>query len=203
LHASAAVNASAITKRFAARWKPRRDLRHRLACYKSKGQLTGASKIARDITERKRFEETQALLLREMHHRVKNLFAVASSIVALSAPEAATPAALAQIVQHRLLALARAHELTLTNPASVALAGTRPAGLHSLTKRILLPFQVRKEGWSASPPRGLILRPAPARSLELPCSCTNWQSTPPNMVRYRYQQAVSQSGAGKRASGSS
>ena len=111
-----------------------------------KGQLTGASKIARDITERKRFEETQALLLREMHHRVKNLFAVASSIVALSAPEAATPAALAQIVQHRLLALARAHELTLTNPGSVALAGTRPGGLHSLTRESFYPFRSERRG---------------------------------------------------------
>ena len=35
------------------------------------GKIIGASKIARDITERKRAEEQQRLLLREMDHRVE------------------------------------------------------------------------------------------------------------------------------------
>ena len=39
-----------------------------------KGEVVGASKIARDITESKRAQEQQELLLREMDHRVKNLF---------------------------------------------------------------------------------------------------------------------------------
>ena len=42
------------------------------------GKIVGASKIARDITERRRAEQQQRLLVREMDHRVKNLFAVAS-----------------------------------------------------------------------------------------------------------------------------
>lgn len=42
----------------------------------SHGKIVGASKIARDITERKRFEERQKLLLGEMKHRVNNLEAV-------------------------------------------------------------------------------------------------------------------------------
>ncbi len=109
-----------------------------------KGQVIGASKIARDITERKRLEERQTLLLREMSHRIRNLFTVASSLVALSTPEASTPEALAQIVQERLSALARAHELTLTNPTGVALPGTRPTTLHALTKTILSPFMYQK-----------------------------------------------------------
>ena len=36
-----------------------------------KGEVVGASKIARDITELKRARERQALLLREMDHRVR------------------------------------------------------------------------------------------------------------------------------------
>jgi PAS domain S-box-containing protein len=36
------------------------------------GEIVGASKIARDITERRRAEQQQRLLLREMDHRVKN-----------------------------------------------------------------------------------------------------------------------------------
>ena len=40
------------------------------------GVTRGASKIVRDNTDRKRAEERQNLLLREMNHRIKNLFAV-------------------------------------------------------------------------------------------------------------------------------
>jgi hypothetical protein len=36
------------------------------------GKTIGASKIARDISDRKRAAQNQDLLLREMHHRVKN-----------------------------------------------------------------------------------------------------------------------------------
>ena len=52
------------------------------------GQIVGASKVARDITERRQAQEQQQLLVREMDHRVKNLFTVASSVVALSARSA-------------------------------------------------------------------------------------------------------------------
>jgi len=37
------------------------------------GRIIGASKIARDITKGKQAQETQALLLGEMRHRVNNL----------------------------------------------------------------------------------------------------------------------------------
>ena len=47
------------------------------------GVIVGASKIGRDISDLKRSQERQALLLREMNHRVKNLFAVANGVVAL------------------------------------------------------------------------------------------------------------------------
>ena len=42
----------------------------------SDGRIVGASKIARDISELKRTRDRQHLLLREMSHRVKNLFAL-------------------------------------------------------------------------------------------------------------------------------
>ena len=38
------------------------------------GLIVGAAKIARDITERRQAEEQKNLLIREMDHRVKNLF---------------------------------------------------------------------------------------------------------------------------------
>ena len=39
------------------------------------GRIVGASKIARDITERKRAQEQQRLLVKEMKHRIKNSLA--------------------------------------------------------------------------------------------------------------------------------
>jgi PAS domain S-box-containing protein len=106
----------------------------------SKGQVIGASKIARDITERKRAEERQNLLLREMSHRIKNLFTIAGNLIALSARTAPTPDALAQSVQERLAALGRAHELTLSRPSGETPPGIQPASLHDVIKAILLPF---------------------------------------------------------------
>jgi PAS domain S-box-containing protein len=45
------------------------------------GRIIGASKVARDISERKRFEEAQRTLSREVNHRSKNLLAVIQSII--------------------------------------------------------------------------------------------------------------------------
>ena len=50
----------------------------------AEGEIIGASKIARDITARRRAEERQRLLLREMDHRIKNLFSLAGAVVTLS-----------------------------------------------------------------------------------------------------------------------
>jgi len=79
----------------------------------AKGDIVGASKIARDITERRLAQERQELLMAEMRHRVKNLFALAGSIVSISARSAATADDVLQTIQSRLASLARAHELTM------------------------------------------------------------------------------------------
>ncbi|MDF1607970.1 PAS domain S-box protein [Hoeflea sp. YIM 152468] len=92
------------------------------------GTIIGASKIARDISERKKAAQHQELLLREMHHRVKNLFAIIGGIIALSARAAQTPADLAATVRSRLLALSRVHEMSLPN-----LVGNDPFKEKSIT----------------------------------------------------------------------
>ncbi len=61
--------------------------------------------------ERRRAREKQSLLLREMNHRIKNLFAVTSGIVGMSARGAESPEDMAETVRARLGALARAHDL--------------------------------------------------------------------------------------------
>jgi two-component sensor histidine kinase len=108
----------------------------------SAGEIIGASKVARDITERRRAREQQQLLLREMDHRIKNLFSLASSVVTLSARTAGSPAELAASVRDRLGALARAHALTLSVRSATA-PTEHPATLHALVKTIASPYENR------------------------------------------------------------
>ena len=53
--------------------------------YDEAGRLTGAVNMLVDITERKRAEEQQALLVRELHHRVKNTLATVQAIMGSTA----------------------------------------------------------------------------------------------------------------------
>lgn len=103
------------------------------------GAVIGASTIARDITERKQVEERQRLLLGEMDHRMKNLFALAASVVGMSVRDAASPQQLASIVQERLSALARAHYLTM--PKGPVDGLNDPVRLHVLIHTILAPYE--------------------------------------------------------------
>jgi PAS domain S-box-containing protein len=104
------------------------------------GAIVGASKIARDISERRRAQEQQHLLLKEMNHRVNNLFALASSIVTLSIRSADTPQKLATVVRERLGALARAHALTLPKSSNDIAGREHPTTLHALILTILSPY---------------------------------------------------------------
>jgi PAS domain S-box-containing protein len=109
----------------------------------AEGEVVGASKIARDITERRRAQQQQNLLLREMNHRVKNLFALSSSVVSLSARTAETPDELASAVCERLGALARAHALTLAKPSDGGDQTEPSTTLHALIQTIMSPFDGR------------------------------------------------------------
>lgn len=65
--------------------------------------------IMRDITERRKAEERERLLAREVDHRAKNLLAVAQSVVRLS--QADSTANLKKTISGRVQALGRAHSL--------------------------------------------------------------------------------------------
>jgi len=93
-----------------------------------------------DITDRRRAQEQQTVLLREMSHRVKNLFAVTGAVVALSARSARTPADLAAAIQQRLGALARAHELTRPGLISAGNRTSLGTTLNTLIQTILAAF---------------------------------------------------------------
>lgn len=105
------------------------------------GAIVGASKIARDISERRRAQEQQQMLLREMDHRVKNLFAVASGVVTLSARAGSSAETLASDVRDRLNALSRAHALTLPSPASDAAGDFHATTMHALVRTIVAPYE--------------------------------------------------------------
>src|SRR5690606_1667187 len=55
------------------------------------GTVVGASKTARDISERKQSEELQRLLFDELNHRVKNTLATIQAIAGQSLRSAASP----------------------------------------------------------------------------------------------------------------
>jgi len=105
------------------------------------GKIIGASKIARDITERRRAEQQQQLLLREMDHRIKNLFALASGVVSLSARTAQSAEELSSAVRDRLMALAKAHALTLRKPSDSGARTEQSTTLHALLATILSPYE--------------------------------------------------------------
>jgi PAS domain S-box-containing protein len=72
------------------------------------GQLIGAINMLVDITERKKGEETQALLINELNHRVKNTLAVVQALAQQTMRRASSPK-FADRFSGRLDALARAH----------------------------------------------------------------------------------------------
>ena len=93
-----------------------------------------------DVSPRKHHEEQQDLLLREMDHRVKNLFAIVGGMVALSARSATTPKELATTVQGRLGALASAHQLIRPGGSAGPTAG-RETTLGELVRQVLSPYR--------------------------------------------------------------
>lgn len=94
-----------------------------------------------DINERKKAEETQDLLVRELNHRIKNLFAVTNGVVSLSARSAGTPQDMAKAIRGRLDALARAHELIIPASGSGGEATKRGTTLDALVTAIASPYR--------------------------------------------------------------
>jgi PAS domain S-box-containing protein len=73
------------------------------------GNVVGASKIARDITDRRRSEAQISVLAREAEHRAKNLLANVEAMVRLS--NSNTPDGLKEAIGGRIRALANVHSL--------------------------------------------------------------------------------------------
>jgi len=120
------------------------------------GRVVRVSGVTVDITERKRAEERQNLLSREVDHRAKNALALAQSIVRLT--RAPNVGAYIQAVEGRITALARVHTI-------LSLSSWRGAEVGRLVDEELAPYfeagQIKFRGSEVQ------LQPSTAQTLAL------------------------------------
>jgi two-component system, chemotaxis family, CheB/CheR fusion protein len=67
--------------------------------------------LVRDVTDRRRWEATQAMLIQELNHRVKNMLTVVQSVAHQTRRSTKEPDAFFRALEQRLQALALAHAL--------------------------------------------------------------------------------------------
>ena len=93
-----------------------------------------------DIHEQKEASEEREVIAQELSHRIKNIFAVISGLIAFSArgnPEFTTVAA---DLRARVTALGRAHDFVRPHSAQSRPAAS-PTSLHGLLGELFLPYQ--------------------------------------------------------------
>ncbi|OKO71062.1 HWE histidine kinase domain-containing protein [Bradyrhizobium sp. AS23.2] len=120
------------------------------------GRVVRVSGVTVDITERKRAEERQNLLAREVDHRAKNALALAQSIVRLTRADEVK--AYVNAVEGRINALARVHTI-------LSLSSWQGAKLSKLIEEEVAPYSRDGQIKLAGPE--VQLRPATAQTLAL------------------------------------
>jgi PAS domain S-box-containing protein len=119
-------------------------------------EIVGASRIARDITDRKRSEAQMSVLAREAEHRAKNLLANVRAVVHLS--QAGTPDSLKEAIEGRIDALANVHSLFVQSR-------WRGAELGNLVKQELSPYSHDGEERTQIDGPTVILKPDVAQAI--------------------------------------
>ena len=149
----------------------------------SAGEVIGASKTARDITERKRRDEQIVVLAREAEHRSKNLLATVQATIRLT--QADTPADLKEAIAGRIQALAHVHALFV----ETKWAG---ADLQNLVAQELSPYCLddgkSRGGRGGERHAATRCRPGDRRSV-----CTNWRRMQRSTAPCRCPAGVSMS----------
>ncbi|MEW6450841.1 MAG: PAS domain S-box protein [Pseudomonadota bacterium] len=97
------------------------------------GNIVGASKIARDITDRRRAERQRQVLVGELNHRVKNTLATVQSIASQTFRGPGEPGELLRSFEGRLFALSRAHD-------QLSRESWEAADLHATLEGIFAPY---------------------------------------------------------------
>lgn len=101
------------------------------------GNVNGIFVQGLDRTEAVRAEHARDLMMRELNHRVKNLFTVAISMVNMTARNVASPSEMAEILVGRLSALSHAHGMVMHESGSPAEESR--IGIEDLIRKILAP----------------------------------------------------------------
>ena len=91
-----------------------------------------------EIAERREAEEARLVVLRELNHRVKNLFAIAVGMVTMTARTSTTKEAMASTLSGRLRALAHAHQLIRPTTTSED-QRAKQTNVSAMVERILAP----------------------------------------------------------------
>ncbi|WP_295533112.1 HWE histidine kinase domain-containing protein [uncultured Thioclava sp.] len=93
----------------------------------------------RDVTDERAVAQAREILARELNHRVKNLFAMMSGLIGMTARHATSPASMAEGLRARINALARAHDLV--SPTATLETGFRgEVDFDALIRAILAPY---------------------------------------------------------------
>jgi len=122
----------------------------------AEGKVVGVSKLARDITERKRSEAQIAILAREAEHRAKNVLATVQATVHLSQSD--TPEGLKRAIEGRILALANVHALFVQSRWN-------GAELHDLVTQELAPYRRDDEARARIDGPAVMLEPNTAQTI--------------------------------------
>lgn len=122
----------------------------------SHGKVIGASKIARDISDRRRNEAQITTLAREAEHRAKNILATVQAIVRLSKSD--TAVGLKKDIEGRIQSLAKVNSLLVQS----RWAG---ASLDSLVMQELSPYCQAGDARARTDGPDLVLEPNVAQSI--------------------------------------
>ena len=98
-----------------------------------------------DIEELKRHEAEREVVSQELNHRIKNVFAVVSALVALSARQHPEARDFAASLKTRIQALARAHAFVRPHTAAAEPASGHTT-LHAFLRELLAPYAAEDSG---------------------------------------------------------
>jgi len=98
-----------------------------------------------DIHDAKQYASQNEVLSRELSHRIKNIFAVISGLIGLSARKDPEQKAFARSLQERVAALGRAHEFVRPHSSHSA-PQALPRMLHGILREILSPYPALSDG---------------------------------------------------------